>query len=98
MIFRLLGEERKSLMGLSSVLVSVGSMTGGLLLISCKDAVRRTGRSPVIIFGLLAHLAAFTLSLLFLPHLSPLGDKLAQGPREEVKRKHESWAKLHQLS
>ena len=73
-IFRLLGEERKSLMGLSSVLVSVGSMTGGLLLISCKDAVRRTGRSPVIIFGLLAHLAAFTLSLLFLPHLSPLGD------------------------
>ena len=49
-------------------------MTGGLLLISFQDRVRRTGRSPVVIFGLLVHLAAFSLSLLFLPHLSPLGD------------------------
>ena len=55
-MFRLLGEERKSLMGLSSVLVSLGSMTGGLLLITFKDRVRRTGRSPVVIFGLLVHL------------------------------------------
>ena len=61
-------------MGLSSVLVSVGSMTGGLLLITFKDGVRRSGRSPVLIFGLLAHLAAFSLCLLFLPHLAPLGD------------------------
>ena len=61
-------------MGLSSVLVSVGSMTGGLVLISARDGVRRAGRSPVVLAGLLSHLAAFCLSLLFLPHLSPLGD------------------------
>ena len=61
-------------MGLSSVLVSVGSMTGGLVLISARDGVRRAGRSPVVLTGLLSHLAAFCLSLLFLPHLSPLGD------------------------
>ena len=73
-MFRLLGEERKSLMGLCSVLVSLGSLTGGLLLLSLQEAVRRAGRSPVLLLGLLAHLAAFSLSLLFLPHLAPLGD------------------------
>ena len=36
-----LGLERKSMMGLSSVMVSVGSMTGGLLLISLKEVVNR---------------------------------------------------------
>ena len=36
-----LGTERKSMMGLSSVLVSVGSMTGGLLLITLKEVVNR---------------------------------------------------------
>ena len=61
-------------MGLSSVLVSAGSLTGGLLLISFQAGVRRTGRSPVLVCGLLVHLAAFSLSLLFLPHLAPLAD------------------------
>ena len=69
-----LGAERKSLMGLSCVLVSVGSLAGGLLLISFQEKVSRWGRAPVVGLGLLSHLAAFTLSLVFLPHLSPLGD------------------------
>ena len=71
---RALGEDRKSLMGLSSVLVSLGSMAGGLLLISLKEVVNKRGRSLVILTGLASHLASFTLSLLHLPHLSPLGD------------------------
>ena len=69
-----LGQERKSLMGLCSVLVSVGSMTGGLLLITFQEAVSRTGRVPVVVVGMVTHLAAFALSLVFLPNLSPLGE------------------------
>ena len=69
-----LGDERKSLMGMSSVLVSVGSMTGGILLISFQERVSRSGRVGVVLIGLVTHLAAFSLSLLCLPHLSPLGD------------------------
>ena len=61
-------------MGLASVLVSVGSMGGGLLLISLRGVVTRQGRTLVIITGLLTHLASFTLALLYLPHLAPLGD------------------------
>ena len=71
---RALGEDRKSLMGLSSILVSLGSMAGGLLLISLKEVVNKRGRSLVILTGLASHLAAFTLSFLHLPHLAPLGD------------------------
>ena len=44
----LLGDTRKSVMGLASVMVSVGSMTGGLLLITCKNMVSRVGQSTIV--------------------------------------------------
>ena len=91
---RALGPGRKGMMGLASILVSCGSMAGGLLLILCKqgDSAQRKGenrqpgtgivlvvvtsrgRTPVVMLGLATHLAAYTLSLVSLPHLSPLGD------------------------
>ena len=71
---RALGGDRKSLMGLTSVLVSLGSMAGGLMLISLKEVVNKRGRSLVILTGLATHLTSFALSLVHLPHLSPLGD------------------------
>ena len=61
-------------MGLTSVLVSLGSMAGGLLLISLKEVVNKRGRSLVILTGLATHLISFTLSFLHLPHLSPFGE------------------------
>ena len=36
--------------------------------------VTSRGRTPVVMLGLATHLAAYTLSLVSLPHLSPLGD------------------------
>merc|ERR1712012_290275 len=69
-----IGVERKSLMGLASILVSLGSMLGGLMLISMKEMVNRRGRSMVIMFGLITHLTSFLLSWLHLPHSAPLGD------------------------
>lgn len=69
-----LGHQRKSLMGLASIMISIGSMVGGLLLISFKDLVNKRGRNMVIIFGLVVHITAYILSFLYLAHLSPMGD------------------------
>ena len=69
-----LGEERKSLMGVASILVSIGSMVGGLMLIALKQMVNRRGRYIVIVLGVLTHLTSYLLSWLHLPHLAPLGD------------------------
>ena len=69
-----LGAQRKSTMGLASIMISIGSMVGGLLLISFKDFVNRQGRNAVILFGLITHMTAYILSFLYLAHLSPMGD------------------------
>ena len=69
-----LGPQRKSMMGLASVMVSVGSLVGGLLLILFKDLVNKKGRNIVIIFGLISHITGYILSYLYLSHLAPFGD------------------------
>ena len=69
-----LGPQRKSIMGLASVMVSIGSLVGGILLICFKDLVDKKGRNPVIIIGLTSHLTGYVMSFLFLSHLSPLGE------------------------
>ena len=69
-----LGPQRKSMMGLASVMVSIGSLVGGVLLICFKDFVDKKGRNTVIMIGLISHLTGYVMSFLFLSHLSPMGE------------------------
>ena len=62
------------MMGLASIMVSIGSLVGGLLLILFKDLVNKKGRNIVIIFGLTSHITGYIMSYLYLSHLAPFGD------------------------
>jgi len=82
-----LGMGRKSTMGLCSIMVSIGSMSGGLVLAALKGGINRRGRDPVILTGYVLHTFAYFLCFLFLPHLSPFGeteDASYVSPRLEV--------------
>jgi len=82
-----LGSGRKSTMGLCSIMVSVGSMSGGLALAAMKSGINRRGRDPVIVTGYILHTCAYFLCLLFLPHLASFGeteDDSYVTPRMEV--------------
>jgi len=82
-----LGIGRKGTMGLCSIMVSIGSMSGGLVLAALKGGINRRGRDPVILTGYILHTFAYFLSFLFLPHLSPFGetdDDSYVTPRMEV--------------
>lgn len=82
-----LGIGRKGIMGLCSIMVSIGSMTGGLVLAALKGGINRRGRDPVILTGYVLHTLAYFLCFLFLPHLSPFGETHSDSyvtPRMEV--------------
>jgi len=82
-----LGISRKATMGLCSIMVSIGSMTGGLVLAALKGGINKRGRDPVILIGYILHTVAFFLCFLFLPHLSPFGETVDTAivtPRFEV--------------
>jgi len=82
-----LGIGRKGIMGLCSIMVSIGSMSGGLVLAALKGGINRRGRDPVILTGYILHTFAYFLCFLFLPHLSPFGETHADSyvaPRMEV--------------
>eukprot|EP00090_Calanus_glacialis_P029734 TRINITY_DN47766_c0_g1_i1.p1 TRINITY_DN47766_c0_g1~~TRINITY_DN47766_c0_g1_i1.p1 ORF type:complete len:452 (-),score=75.69 TRINITY_DN47766_c0_g1_i1:54-1409(-) len=82
-----LGIGRKGIMGLCSIMVSIGSMTGGLVLAALKGGINRRGRDPVILTGYVLHTFAYFLCFLFLPNLSPFGETTTDSyvtPRMEV--------------
>jgi len=82
-----LGDGRKSTMGLCSIMVSIGSMSGGLALAALKSGINRRGRDPVIVTGYILHTCAYFLCLLFLSHLAPFGETEEESyvaPRKEV--------------
>ena len=82
-----LGSGRKGIMGLCSIMVSIGSMSGGLILAALKGGINRRGRDPVVLCGYIFHTLAYFLCFLSLPHLSSFGETVTDSylvPRMEV--------------
>ncbi|XP_026668797.1 UNC93-like protein MFSD11 [Ceratina calcarata] len=70
-----LGDSRKSLIGLSGILIGVGEVTGGALFgIFASKVSRVCGAWSVIITGFCVHLFAFITIFLNLPNDSPVKD------------------------
>ncbi|KAL0116578.1 hypothetical protein PUN28_009905 [Cardiocondyla obscurior] len=72
---KVLGEDRKRLVGLSGIFIGVGEVAGGAIFgILASKISGRCGGSPVVITGLLVHLFAFASIFLNLPDSASFKD------------------------
>lgn len=69
-----IGESAKQLVGLSGICIGIGEVFGGILFGLLGSKTVKYGRDPVVIMGLIIHLASFVLILLNLPDKSPFED------------------------
>lgn len=69
-----IGESAKQLVGLSGICIGVGEVFGGILFGLLGSKTVKYGRDPVVIMGLIIHLASFVLIFLNLPDKSPFED------------------------
>ncbi|KAI5698755.1 hypothetical protein M8J75_011649 [Diaphorina citri] len=69
-----LGENSKSLVGLSGIFVGFGEVLGGAIFGIFSKQTVRWGREPIILFGYVLHMLAFFFIFLNIPNAAPFGD------------------------
>ncbi|XP_045464774.1 UNC93-like protein MFSD11 [Harmonia axyridis] len=72
--FTLQLHDSKSLIGLCGILIGCGEVLGGILFGVFGAYTSKIGRSTIVIFGCILHLATYALVFVNLPNNSPFGD------------------------
>ncbi|XP_058827381.1 UNC93-like protein MFSD11 isoform X2 [Topomyia yanbarensis] len=71
---RAIGEQAKQLVGLNGIFLGVGEVLGGVVFGLLGKQTAKWGRDPIVIAGLIIHVASFFLIFMNLPDSSPFGD------------------------
>lgn len=69
-----MGDDAKSLVGLSGICIGVGEVVAGALFGILASKTARFGRDPIVIIGFIVHMFAFCTIFLNLPDSSPFAD------------------------